>query len=33
VTLNTRQVARLIVPGLDILLVNQQSDDWTTSIS
>jgi predicted nucleic acid-binding protein len=33
VTLNTRQFARLIVPGLDILLVNQQSDDWTTSIS
>jgi predicted nucleic acid-binding protein len=32
VTLNTRQFSKLQVPGLDLLLIDQQAADWTTAV-
>jgi predicted nucleic acid-binding protein len=33
ITLNTRQFARVHHPGLDILLVDQNSPDWVAAVS
>jgi predicted nucleic acid-binding protein len=32
VTLNTRQFSRLPVPGLDLMLIDQQAADWTAGL-
>jgi len=32
VTLNTRQFSRLRIPGLDLMLIDQQATDWIPSI-